>query len=158
MKLSTFRRHLDSLSDLNFVLPDGSKVPAHFHITEAGLNTRHFIDCGGTIRTEKHVNFQLWVANDTDHRLAPAKLEKIIAIAEPLFGEVDLDLEVEYQRESINRFGLSFDGKSFHLVPKFTDCLAKDNCGVPQEKKKVSLASLGQQPVEACCSPEAGCC
>jgi hypothetical protein len=39
-------------------------VPEHFHVTEVGVVTKDFIDCGGTVRHEKVANFQLWDAND----------------------------------------------------------------------------------------------
>jgi hypothetical protein len=158
MKLSAFKQHLDTVSHLSLMLPDGSYVPDHFHITEAGLTTKHFIDCGGTIRTEKTTNLQVWVAQDTDHRLSPKKLKKIIDIADPLFGGQDLDVEIEYQMSTIGRFGLDFDGNHFLLTSRQTDCLAKDHCGVPEGKKKVSLSQLPTANVAACCSPDTNCC
>ena len=51
MKLSQFKQHLDTVSALNFVQPNGNFVPNHFHITEAGLTTKHFIDAGKRNRT-----------------------------------------------------------------------------------------------------------
>ena len=74
MKLSDVKKSLSTASSVNFQLPDGSFVPEHFHVTEIGLVTKHFIDCGGTVRTEKMTSFQLWEANDFDHRLKPKKL------------------------------------------------------------------------------------
>jgi hypothetical protein len=71
MKLSEIKETLKSMSAVTFVLPNGSIVPQHFHVTEVGQITKHFIDCGGTVRDEKTANFQLWEANDFDHRLAP---------------------------------------------------------------------------------------
>ena len=156
MKLSQFRNHLDTVSQLNFVQPNGTFVPRHFHITEAGLTTKHFIDCGGTVRTDKTINFQVWVAQDTTHRLEPNKLQKIISLSEILFGNEDLEIEVEYQTETIGRYGLDIDGENFLLTAKETDCLAKDNCGVPEAKQKLELAEL--QTEKSCCTPGGGCC
>lgn len=157
MKLSQFKQYLDTVSQLNFVQPNGNLVPRHFHITEAGLTTKHFIDCGGTVRTEKSISFQVWTANDFDHRLEPQKLQKIIAIAQPLFGNEDWDIEIEYQSETISRYGLDFDGNNFLLTTKQTDCLAKDHCGIPPEKLKVKLSDL-QTNQNSCCTPNSGCC
>lgn len=157
MKLSAFKQHLDQVSQLNFVQPNGHFVPRHFHITEAGLTTKHFIDCGGTVRTEKTISFQVWTANDFEHRLEPQKLKKIIAIAEPLFGNEDLDIEMEYQTETISRFGLDFDGHKFLMTAKQTDCLAKDHCGIPPEKLKRNLSDL-QTTQSSCYTPGGGCC
>lgn len=157
MKLSQFKEHLDQVSDINFTLPDGSLVPTHFHVTEAGLTTKHFIDCGGTVRLEKKISFQLWTALDFDHRLKPQKLIKIIDKAMPLFEDEDLDVEIEYQLETIGRFGLDFNGKHFLLTNLQTDCLAQDNCGNPLQKVKVNLSNL-MTPKPSACAPGSGCC
>ncbi|CAN5562609.1 hypothetical protein BH10BAC1_BH10BAC1_20660 [soil metagenome] len=74
MKLSDFKKDLIVLDTLTFIQPNGKIVPLHFHITEVGLTTKHFIDCGGTVREEKVVNFQLWEASDFEHRLTASKL------------------------------------------------------------------------------------
>jgi hypothetical protein len=156
MKLSEIKNHLKTLSSVNFELPDGSMVPESFHITEVGVITKHFIDCGGTVRNEKVANFQLWNANDTDHRLKPQKLVKIIELSEKVIGMEDLEIEVEYQSGTIGKYSLAFNGTSFSLTAKQTDCLAKDNCGNPQEKQKLQLAEIKNEA--ACCSSEAKCC
>ena len=145
------------MNTLNFALENGGNVSSHFHITEAGLTTKHFIDCGGKVRLEKTISFQVWVANDKEHRLEPTKLNKIINMAEPLFGNEDLEVEMEYQTETIGRYGMKFENDHFILTPKFTDCLAKENCGVPLEKQKVSLSELSNAK-ESCCTPGSGCC
>jgi hypothetical protein len=156
MKLSEFKTHLNKVNQVNFVQPNGTAVPKHFHITEAGLVTKHFVDCGGTVRTEKVINFQLWTSHDTDHRLEPNKVLKIISLSENLFGNEDLDIEVEYQTETVGKYGLDFNGESFLLTVKQTDCLAKDNCGVPKEKQKLQLAEI--ETSKSCCTPGGGCC
>ncbi len=157
MKLSEFKLYLDNMSQLHFVQQNGELVPPHFHITEAGLTTKHFVDCGGTVRLDKSINFQIWTAEDFDHRLEPLKLKKIIAIAEPLFNNEDLEIEIEYQTETISRYGLAFDGNNFLLTSKQTNCLAKDHCGIPPEKLKVNLSELLTNQT-SCCTPGGGCC
>src|SRR4051812_15393391 len=107
MKLSEFKRHLSEASVLNLIQPNGNEVPQHFHITEAGLSTKHFIDCGGTIRAEKTITLQVWVANDEQHRLAPDKLLEILAKAEKLFGNEDLEVEIEYQADTVGKYGIT---------------------------------------------------
>lgn len=153
MKLSEVKQSLANSDSVNFLLPDGSFVPAHFHVTEIGLVTKHFIDCGGTVRTEKVANFQLWDANDTDHRLKPKKLLSIIDLSERILEIPDLEIEVEYQGDTIGKYGLDFNGKDFVLLPTQTDCLAKDKCGVPAEKLKTKLAAKA-----TACTPGGGCC
>ena len=157
MKLSEIKTKLTELNSVDFELQNGTKVPEHFHVTEVGVVQKHFIDCGGTVRNEKIANFQLCNANDTDHRLKPQKLLNIIELSEKTLGIEDLEVEVEYQMETIGRYALEFNGKSFVLMPKFTDCLASDSCGIPQEKKKIRLSEIVVNN-NSCCSPDSNCC
>jgi hypothetical protein len=157
MKLSEIKKHLETVTDVTFQLPDGSIVPVHFHVTEVGQVTKHFIDCGGTVRNEKKVNFQLWEANDYDHRLAPQKLLNIISLSENKLGIEDSEIEVEYQSNTIGKYDLGFDGKNFLLLNTQTDCLAKDNCGIPAEKLKLKMSDLSAK-ADSCCTPGGGCC
>ncbi|MCW3101967.1 MAG: hypothetical protein JWO09_407 [Bacteroidetes bacterium] len=157
MKLSEFKNQLNTLSGVSFTQPDGNPVPAHFHITEVGLTTKNFIDCGGTVREEKVVNFQLWEANDLGHRLTAEKLSKIISLSEKALGIGDHEVEVEYQTNTIGRYGVEIKNEGFVLVPKNTACLASDSCGAPKEKQKLNLVELGSTS-NACCTPGGGCC
>lgn len=151
MKLSEIKNQLIELETIAFQLPDGSLVPGNFHVTEVGKISKHFIDCGGTVRKEEVINFQLWNANDYDHRLHPEKLKNIIELSEKILELEDLEIEVEYQGDTIRKFGLDFDGKNFKLTNTQTDCLAKDKCGIPEEKIKTTLSG-------ASCAPGSGCC
>jgi hypothetical protein len=157
MKLSEIKKHLAQLSAVSFRLPDGALLPPHFHVTEVGRVSKHFIDCGGTERQETVANFQLWEAGDYDHRIAPQKFLHILDLSQRILGSEDLDIEVEYQQGTIGKFGLDFDGTHFILTPKQTACLASDACGIPAAKQKVSMKEL--QTAEAgCCTPGGGCC
>ncbi len=151
MRLSEVKTVLNELETMAFQLPNGDLVPGHFHVTEVGKIDKHFIDCGGTVRSEQVVNFQLWSASDYDHRLHPEKLLHIIELSEKTLGIEDGEVEVEYQGQTIEKFGLSFDGTHFLLTAKHTDCLAKDQCGIPEEKSVKKQA-------ESCCAPNSGCC
>ena len=157
MKLSEIKKHLNTAEEVIFQLPTGAYVPEHFHVTEVGLVTKHFIDCGGTERIEKVANFQLWNANDFEHRLRPQKLLNIISLSEQKLGIGDLEIEVEYQSDTIGKYGLYYEGKIFQLVPKKTTCLAEENCGISQTKQKLQLTEL-QTGGESCCTPGGGCC
>jgi len=156
MKLSQIKEKLTTLETIAFQLPNGELVPNHFHVTEVGKISKHFIDCGGTVRTEEVANFQLWDANDYDHRLHPEKLLHIIELSEKILGLGDLEIEVEYQGETIGKFGLDFEGSNFMLTTKQTTCLAQDNCGIPEEKPKVSLSHFIAS--SSACTPDSGCC
>lgn len=156
MKLSEVKTILRTLENVAFKLPNGTFVPEHFHVTEIGSITKNFIDCGGTVRTENVVNFQLWNATDFDHRLKPAKLLDIISLSEKVLGIEDNEIDVEYQSETIGKYDLGFDGTNFTLLNKQTACLAEDQCGIPQEKPKIKLSEITNQ--SNCCTPGGGCC
>jgi hypothetical protein len=150
MKLSQVKENLRHAESVNFRLENGQYVPGHFHITEVGVVAKHFIDCGGTVRDEKVANFQLWDANDHDHRLKPQKLINIIALSERVLGMDDLEVEVEYQSDTIGKYGLDFDGKDFILLSKRTACLATESCGGENGR------NIAKQ--KACCPTESACC
>jgi hypothetical protein len=156
MKLSEIKNQLSSVETVAFVLPNGTYVPKHFHVTEVGLISKNFIDCGGVVRKETVVNFQLWNANDFEHRLKPKKLLDIIALSEKVLGIGDFEIEVEYQTETIGKYDLGFNGKEFTLLNKLTACLAEDQCGIPQDKQKVKISEIPSQ--NNSCTPGGGCC
>ncbi|MCM0664543.1 DUF6428 family protein [Flavobacterium tyrosinilyticum] len=157
MKLSEVKQVLSTLDNVEFQLENGAFVPEHFHVTEVGVVTKSFIDCGGVIRTEKAVNFQLWDANDFEHRLKPNKLLHIIQLSEDKLNIEDLEIEVEYQNVTIGKYDLEFNGKTFILKNKTTACLAQDACGIPTEKQKINLTQLTNDNA-SCCTPNSGCC
>jgi len=155
MTINQIKDKLNLVDKITIQLPDGSLVPSHFHVTEVGKVTKHFVDCGGVVRKEEVANFQLWEANDYDHRLNPDKLMNIIEMSQKMVGiEGDLEIEVEYQAGTIGKFGLDVEGNAFILTNKKTACLAQDACGVPENKVKFDLASMTSQS----CTPGGGCC
>ena len=156
MKLSEIKQHLSHLKTIAFQLPNGDLVPNHFHVTEVGKITKDFIDCGGKVRHEEVINFQLWEENDYDHRLHPEKLLHIIELSEKIFEFNDLEIEVEYQgKETIGKYNLDFNGEHFLLTSKLTACLAKEACGLPTEKPRIKISELGKTTA---CTPNSGCC
>jgi len=151
MKLAEIKTILPTLENVEFQLEDGSFVPENFHVTEVGQINKEFIDCGGVTRTENTVNFQLWNADDYEHRLKPGKLLHIIELSEKILNIGNHDIEVEYQRDTIGKYGLDFNGKHFILTNKTTTCLAEDACGIPSRLHVVASAPNT-------CTPGSGCC
>ena len=151
MKLQEFKSLLNEVSEVNFKLENGQAVAKHFHVTEVGQIDKKFIDCGGTMRFEQKVNFQLWQSVDIWHRLDPKALLKIIELSEGKVGVGNHEIEVEYQEETISKFGIAFDGKDFILTSQSTACLALDKCGLP------TITEI-KEKVQACCTPGGGCC
>lgn len=155
MTISEIKEALNNLDTIAFELPGGDLVPNHFHVTEVGKVSKDFIDCGGTRRQETVAAFQLWSADDYDHRLHPEKLVHIIELSQKVLGIENEEIEVEYQGETIGKYGLDFDGTNFKLVTKTTDCLAKDKCEVPV---KENMVQLEQANGKNSCAPGSGCC
>ena len=149
MKLSTFKNKLSELNALQFITAEGKMIAPHFHVTELGQITKNYIDCGGTLRQESVISFQLWHANDLDHRLPAEKLLDIVELAERKLQLKDAELEVELQGKTIETYGLEFFEGSFLLTPLSTACLAEDRCGIP--------AVLSDHQSNSC-SPGSGCC
>ncbi|MEC4116843.1 DUF6428 family protein [Myroides phaeus] len=150
MKLSEVKAALESLEKVDFQFEDGSFVPAHFHVTEVGQVDKKYIDCGGVIRREIKVSFQLWNANDFEHRLKARKLLNIIRLSENKLGIEDAEVEVEYQgAATIGKYTLDFNGTHFVLINTLTACLAEDACGITPEQVADNKSE---------CSPGSGCC
>ncbi len=159
MKLSELKEHFTKGGSAHFKLPNGEAVPQHFHVTELGEVSKHYIDCGGKIRHERKASLQLWTAADTDHRLAAKGFLAIISKAEQELGLGDLEVTVEYQGETtLETFKLERTrGGDLALVPLKTACLALDACGIvaaPVQK----MVSLIQDAGSSCCTPGGGCC
>ncbi|MDQ1141822.1 DUF6428 family protein [Pedobacter agri] len=155
MKLSEIKIILSKVEAVNFYTENGDMVPEHFHVTEVGIITKDFIDCGSKVRHEKVANFQLWNADDYEHRLKAGKLLSIISLSEKALGMEDLEIEVEYQTGTIGNYDLGFDGTNFRLLSKKTACLASEECGVEDTPKKemIDLAAATKS-----CIPGGGCC
>jgi len=156
MTINEIKKALSNLETIAFELPNGSLVPNHFHVTEVSKIFKDFIDCGGTRRSETRAAFQLWEADDYDHRLHPEKLVNIIELSQKLLDLGNEEIEVEYQGETISKYGLDFDGKNFKLTTKQTACLARENCGVPEVKESAhEMVTIADSGV---CTPGSGCC
>lgn len=152
MTIAALKQALPTLTQVRFRLPDGRYLPDHFHVTEVGRVTKHFVDCGGVERHETFASLQLWEAGDYDHRLAPQKFLDILTLSERILQREDLEVDVEYQQATIGRFGLTLDDGVFVLTPKQTACLAQDACGIPE------MIGLPQAAAAGACTPGGSCC
>jgi len=132
--LRDFTDYLHTVSYLDFKLPDGRTIPAHFHITELALLDKRYIDCGWTKRHEQIITMQIWLAWDTDHRLTAEKLWKIIELSRSIICTDTLPLIFEYQGETIQSRSRKIQGASIHLTPLFTNCLAMNKCGISPDQ------------------------
>ena len=159
MMLSEFKKLLSKNPRLNirFVLPTGSKVPPHAHVTEVDRMDKRFIDCGGTFRTETVCRLQTWFADDTEHRVGSNMLLKVLGKAAPFLKTEDLEMDVEYEAPFISQFPIAEvkaegDRLTIHLGIRHTVCLAPDQC-LPSSTKVDSILSRSLpslKPVKCC--------
>jgi len=155
MKISQFKSAIQLLqaqANPTFIQLNGISIEAHYHITEIGLVLKNYVDCGGVVRQERKATMQIWLANDTDHRLSAQKLLDIIEKSEQLFGLKDEELEVEFQGQTIENYGLTVQDFGFQFTAKQTTCLAQDHCGISNEQLPDALKK------SSCCAPNSGCC
>lgn len=141
---------------IEFVLPDGQAVPAHFHITDVGSVFRHFIDCGGQIRDEAYVQIQLWLGADSEHRLTARTAGKILQQSQSVLARLpDLAhsaVMIEYQTNltalyALGEVRVTAEALLFGLQPTQTQCLAALRHERDKQRGEVS-ACCGQS---ACC-------
>jgi hypothetical protein len=128
--------------NIRFVLPTGTKVPPHAHVTEVAQIDKKFVDCGGTQRTETVCRLQTWFQDDTEHRLTAGKLLAILNKAS-FIASGDLEVDVEHEAPFISQFPiarveLEENTLILHLGIKHTACLAEDKC-LPPNLNKISL-------------------
>jgi len=135
MTLAEFKAQLRTCSecDIQFVIEHSEHVPPHAHVSEIGRVERVSIDCGGTLRKSVSAILQLWLADDTSHRMTTAKLLSIIHRSAPILNDDTLPVEIEYDDFIISQFPIRSSETEagvlkFHLVSKHADCLAKDIC------------------------------
>jgi hypothetical protein len=168
MNLNELKFCLQKRPELNVViaLPDGRRVPAHYHVTEVGHVAKKFVDCGGTFRATEACVLQTFVGSPQDdgHRLTAGKLAGILRFADSFLPSTDLPVEVEYEDGMVSQYrvtgaGLVGDELTLQLGRKHTDCLAKAKCGIDEG------CGCGGEPEPAetagCCASPAGgraCC
>jgi hypothetical protein len=147
----------NSCRNIRFVLPTGSKIPPHAHVTEVARIDKRFIDCGGTFRTESKCRLQTWFADDTDHRLTAGKLLAILGKAVSILETEILEVDVEHEAPFISRFPVSsvtMDGDALlvQLGITHTACLAEDKCLPPALNKSFQFKPLPDIQPTKCCS------
>ena len=145
-------------------LPDGSEVPAHYHVTEVGHVAKRFIDCGGTRRFQETCLLQTWVHDDVAHRLLAGKLATIFDRATDVLPHETLEVEVEHELDVVAQFTLAKvealpDALILHLGEKHTDCLARGIC-LPGSCEVTEETLLEPLPfvTSSSCKPGSGCC
>jgi hypothetical protein len=136
MKLNHIKSILNENKDKNIIFKiKDYEIPHNFHLTEVGIESKVFIDCGGTKRSGRHCTLQIWVANDTDHRLLSTKMHDILMMSNEIIDNDDIEVRVEYEKEVTSQYTIrdfSSDNSKiiFNLESTHTNCLAPEKCGV----------------------------
>jgi Family of unknown function (DUF6428) len=158
MILSELKKLLaeNTYRNIRFVLPTGSKIPPHAHVTEVARMDKRFIDCGGTFRTETICRLQTWFADDTDHRLTAGKLLAILDKSASFLETESLEVDVEHEAPFISQFPIfrvetTGDTLIVELGTKHTACLAEDKCLPPALNKTSILTPLPSFKQNKCC-------
>jgi hypothetical protein len=159
MKLSELKKTLGENADKNlvFILPTGTKIPVHAHVTDVARIEKRFIDCGGTFRTETLCRLQVWFADDTEHRVTARILLKILEKSASFLESDDLDVEIEYEAPFISQFPISElvaerNALVVRLGTKHTACLAEDQCGISAPKaQNILFKPLATLEKPKCC-------
>ena len=143
--------------NLRFLLPTGSKLPPHAHVTEVARMDKRFIDCGGTFRTEVSCRLQTWFADDTDHRLTAGKLLAILEKSASFLESENLEVEVEHEAPFVSQFPISSvesDGDTLvvRLGIRHTACLAEDKCLPPNLNKPSLFKTIPNLQAGKCCA------
>ena len=151
MKLKELRAILEANPGARprFTLADGDQIPAHFHVTEVGYATKHFIDCGGVTGQTETCVLQTWLGDDLDHRLSAETLAKILALGDRVLPSQELEVEIEYDCCVVAQYPITAATRSgahleFTLENKKTQCLAR-------ERRKTKAQA-------SCCEETAACC
>jgi hypothetical protein len=131
-----------------FMLPDGSFIPAHAHLTEVSHVVKSFIDCGGHAGREEKALLQTHVGNDTEHRLRSDRLAKILELGRRVLPSDQLDVEVEYDCCVVAQYPIAearLDGEHLDLLlnRSRTQCRARE-----RRERAASKACCG---TTACC-------
>jgi hypothetical protein len=151
MKLSQLNQVLENHPKTfpRFVLPDGSQIPLHMHVTEVGHVVRNFVDCGGLIGKEENIVLQTHVGSDVEHRLGSHGLARILRLGTRVLLANDLDVSVEYDCCVVSQYPISdvkIEGDNLHLIlsTNRTQC---------RERERREM-----QEVNSCCGASASCC
>jgi hypothetical protein len=148
MKLDALKSVLQKYSQTypRFILPNGSQIPAHAHITEIGYTRKNFIDCAGVSDQAETVVLQAHVMGDTEHRLKSERLSKILHLSDRVLPHERLDVEVEYDCCVVSQYPIAEvrsagDHLDIILGNKRTQCLARERAKTEAESACCSTSS-----------------
>lgn len=120
-------------SPIEFYLPNGNQIPAHFHLTDVGSVFRHFIDCGAQVRDESYVQIQLWLGKDIEHRLKGETILKILNHSKVVLNKLpnlpNTDVIIEYKEVLTSQYPIAHIEQIDQVVRVYlksseTQCLA----------------------------------
>ena len=147
MKYSELKKYIAATAEdkaIVFLLPNQENIVPHFHITDIGTVKGHFVDCGGISRIEHNIQIQLWLGNDTDHRIKVKNILSILNASEQQLNPSSVFLDsavlIEYGESNASRFNIcqietTANAVLIHLSDAKTQCLAKARSACGGNKK-----------------------
>lgn len=151
MKLSQLNQILEDHPETfpRFVLPDGSQIPPHMHVTEVGHAVRNFIDCGGVIGKEENVILQTHVGSDVNHRLRSDVFAKILRLSRKVVPATELDVSVEYDCCVVSQYPIldvKIEDDNLYLI------LSANRTQCRERERRAKLEA------NSCCGTSGSCC
>lgn len=162
---STLESNLDK--NLLFEYSINKFVGANYHITEVKHIIVDSVDCGAQTDSWNETVIQLWESpletHKTEYMLVAKALEILKLVGTKKSYDMKALVKFEYSNASfhtaqlfVNDFSIKNGNLIFQLGIEKTDCKAKELCGVPEDS--VQSLEKSKVTVDACCSPESGCC
>lgn len=169
MKTEEFFNLLEVHKDktLQFEYATNQFVSANYHITEVKHINIESVDCGSQSDQWNETIVQLWESPLEVFKTKHMSVIKAIGILQKvgLMKAYDLESEIKFEYSNatfhtaqlfVNDFIIHDSNLIIKLAIEKTDCKAKELCGVPE--KVINTLEEAKETVEACCSPNGGCC
>lgn len=145
---------------LHFEYMPGAFVGANYHITEVKHLSIDAVDCGGQADAWNETLIQLLESPTPSFKKEYMTAYKALAILKKVgrLKPYDLEAEIKFEYSNsqfhtaqlfVNDSVIQEDKLILRLGVKRTECKASELCGIVEDIKET---------VEACCSPEGGCC
>nr|WP_321234681.1 DUF6428 family protein [uncultured Psychroserpens sp.] len=153
--------------ELLFEYVQNSFVGANYHITEVKHIVIDSVDCGAQTDSWNETIIQLWESPSEFHKTKHMSALKALGILKKVgkMKPYDFDAEVKFEYSNktfhtaqlfVNDFETEDNKLILNLGVEKTACKAQELCGVPETV--VRTLEKAKEKVEACCSPESGCC
>lgn len=159
--INLFKEHQGK--SLLFEYQPNEFVKANYHITEVKHIKIDSVDCGAREDAWNETIIQLWESPKEIGKTEFMSVYKALSILNKVgrMRPYDLESEVKFEYSNdtfhtaqlfVNDFEIRDNNLMIKLAVEKTDCKAKEECGIPEEKIAVATNE------EPCCTPDGNCC